>query len=215
MTRWAMFDGGIRMQNVGRILLDSVRQLDAEACELVNGYLSGLVGTVVNRYEDKWSAQLAERLAQHGYETQIQVPYPVQARKRCDVVARLADGSRAWIEVKTAWKSWFSRSEARQFKHNPFYRKYLFGPDDGGLDSTHSLAQDFAKLEELAPLQDHKAILLIGFDAAASPMTVEVDDLCRRLMLNEAGWTQLGPEFWPDRAYESCRICCWFWWHHG
>ncbi len=203
------------MQNVGRILLDGVRQLDAEACQLINGYPCGLVGTAVKRYEDKWSSKLAERLARHGYETQIQVPYPAQTGKRCDVVAQLADRSRVWIEVKTAWKSWFNSTEVRLIEHNPFYRKYLFGPDDGGLDTSHSLAQDFAKLDELAPSPDYKAILLIGFDAAASPMAPDVVELCQRLKLDESGWSQLGPECWPDRACESCRIACWFWWRGG
>lgn len=201
------------MQAVGRILIDSVRRLDAEAGALLNGYHTGLVGSAVKPYEDRWTAQLASWLTEQGYPTCTQVRYPNRSRKRCDLVVEQAGKARAWTEVKIAWKAWFARTTATITSNNPYYRPYLLGPADGGLTRTHSLAQDFQKLLDLAPSADHKAILLIGFDAEDSPMSIEVDDLHRQLGLEANGWRGLGPEVWPDRSCARCRVCCWFWWH--
>jgi hypothetical protein len=55
------------------------------------------------------------------------------------------------------------------------------------------------------------AFLLIGFDAKASPMDLDVDELVRHADLLSRKWTGFGPEMWTDCNDDRCRISCWFW----
>jgi len=58
---------------------------------------------------------------------------------------------------------------------------------------------------------DFEAFLLIGFDAKASPMVADVEELIRQEKLPERGWKGFGPEVWPDSNDGRCRVSCWFW----
>lgn len=125
-------------------------------------------------------------------------------KKTCDLVVTLADGSLVWIELKLAWKAWQNCNGS--VGHSSAYKPYLLGSKH----KTHSAADDFAKLVDLAPSIAHLGFLLIGFDSVESPMETEVAALVKDA--HSKGWTAQHL-MWPDRRSGTCRIHCWFWQH--
>lgn len=125
-------------------------------------------------------------------------------KKTCDLVVTLEDGPTVWIELKLAWKAWQNCSGS--VGHSSAYKPYLLGSKH----KTHSAADDFAKLVDLAPPTAHIGFLLIGFDSVESPMDTEVAALVRDA--HSKGWTAQHL-MWPDRRSSTCRIHCWFWQH--
>src|SRR5262249_24912447 len=156
--------------------------------------------------EPCWSKRLAELLRQNGYEATAEVPYPGQKRKKCDVVAKLADGSVLWMELKGAWKEyWRSRGEW-------IYRSYLLHPLADGLDAkTHTVPLDIEKLLTLTARDArYLGILLIGFDSIEAPMDDDVEELTRLSRLGRSPWQTQSSGTWDDRGWPTCRVRYWF-----
>jgi hypothetical protein len=191
--------------------------MDDEATTPINGWHAGLcdyaghLGLTTRSYEVPIYRRLAEMLKAAGYEARTDVPYPYGSGQQCDLVVTLGGGGAAWIEVKQAWKEWFS-NRTSSVRTSGFYRSYLLGAGGGGLPRSHSAAQDFEKLEQLRPPEaDYAGVLLIGFDSPARPMDDEVGELTGNASLTSRGWRICGPEVWPDRNCAACRIVCLFW----
>lgn len=124
---------------------------------------------------------------------------------RCDRVIEMVDGSRLWLEIKLAWRTWFHQ---RVKNNTDFYYKGYFD----GIHHSHSVAGDFSKLERIGS-KDAKylALLLVGFDAREGQMTKDMAELVRQERLVERGW-HLSSDAWVNRHSAECWNRCWFGW---
>ena len=192
-----------------------LRQMENEADTTVgNGLRAGFVHYAKHvgsdKYERSWTRRLAKLLTQSGHSARNEVTYPGSS-KRCDVVVEFEDAGQVWLEVKSAWKTWIESSGEFKTNSKTLYRSYLLS-SAGSMKKSHSAAQDFDKLDQLKPSDaNYVASLLIGFDAKASPMDLDVDELVRHADLLSRGWKGFGPETWTDCNDDRCRISCWFW----
>ena len=164
--------------------------------------------------EEPATAWLLARQLPQDLAAQSEEPYPVDRRKKCDLVVTLHSGVVFWVEVKFAWKNWYGYIDksncVRGVETNSdfFYQGYLFGNHH-----SHSAAGDFAKLTELAPASAHLGLLLVGFDSTDAPMDKDIQSLERQPV--SVGWLREEPRRWKDRRDPAarCRINCWFWRH--
>ena len=201
---------------LGALLIRLLRQLDAESTTVINGVETGLAAYNWHRgthsEELAWAARLRELLDAEGYRTHGECPYPGQELKKgkkkcCDIVIEMPDDSRVWLEIKAAWKKYFSSRDGLQTNERN-YGPYLFGGS-----KSHSAAGDLKKLEVVSNRDaSHVAFLLIGFDAADSPMDADVGNMIRAEQLDRRGWRSMPSTPWSDRRCASCRIYPWFWW---
>ena len=194
----------------------SLEKMDQEATTLVNGYVTGLcdygghLGIKVKQYEVPIYRRLAELLNEHGYSAETDVKFPTGGQK-CDVVVEVAAGEKTWLEVKMAWKEWFSNRK-RAVATSSFYRSYLLGPK-AGLERDHSAAQDFEKLEQIRTADGTSvAFLLIGLESQARPMDSEIVELERDNDLPARGWRRFVSAPIMDRNRSDCRIRNLLWW---
>lgn len=193
-----------------------------------------------NRTETTWTQGLEAQLRAAKYDVQGQVTYPGRSRSTCDLVAALTDGSRLWIEVKAAFKS-FLRSSLLGYYSYLFYSPELRG--SGLRKQTNSALMDARdKLSKMQPTDaDFIGFLLIGFDrldapwpapgeqfragleqlgitTLQGPMDQDVSALVRLAGLDAPEW-QLAYRGWSDtysrtdprRGWEA-RVRCFFWW---
>src|SRR5438045_2842613 len=94
-----------------------LKRMDAEACEPVGDYPTGLAWYGGHREphlkrprtECSWSLRLAELLDADGITARAEVAYPGQRRTKCDNVFVLGDGTRLWVENKGAWKEYWRK----------------------------------------------------------------------------------------------------------
>lgn len=163
------------------------------------------------KYEKSWNDRLAELLIDTENTVSREFQYP-DSKKKCDIVIKSINGETIWLEVKSAWKYWFS-STSGKIRKNPaqLYRSYLFENSENTLKKTHSAAQD---IEKLSLLDNHKAdyigLLIIGFDIQDDFIDPDMELLIERMGLKKHGWEIFGPEIWGDRNHEQCRYNCWF-----
>lgn len=203
--------GGIvarEVEEVGELIFRALREMDAQCpgglCDYV--VCSPFAG---KKRRDEAAITWGITAAVSGtwpVSTQ-ECPYP-RGRISCDRVIELSDGP-LWLEVKLAWRTWFS-STARIVKHNdPFiYETYL-----GGGHRSHSVAGDFKKLEAGLDLEDarYSAVLLVGFDGKDAKMAADVATLVEREGLVQRGWHIVGME-WPTKQSGECWNRCWYAW---
>lgn len=199
-------------------VFNCLRQMHDEADTIVgNGVRAGLVhyamhcGKGPRQHEKTLYRRLAELFNLAGHAARTDVRYPGQSRQKCDIVVDFEGAGPVWIEVKTAWKTWMESSGQIKDNSTSIYRSYLLG-SVGGLEKSHSTAQDFEKLSQLGAMDAGQvACLLFGFDAVNSPMDPDVEELARREKLISRGWEAFGPDIWPDYNGSRCRVLCWLW----
>ncbi len=189
--------------------------MDAEATTERDGFPTGLnwYGPHAKpeqkqpKSEPNWSKRLAELLNEQAYQAQSEVGYPQLARKRCDVVVKLPDGQRLWMEIKGAWREYWRRQGNLYFYHS-----YLFHPLKTGLDpKTHTVPHDLGKLDSLTSEDtDHTALLLVGFDSTDFPMDEDVNELVTLTGLGQSPWLGFD-ESWDDSRRPGERVRCWLW----
>ncbi len=199
------------LEQLSKELLGFLRLMDDEA-DTVSGYCdhAGLIdyasykGVGGRKYEESWNDRLAELLSNDETNVFREHRYPNSLNK-CDLVLR--SKATVWLEVKAAWKGWFS-SVTGKLKNNPnSYKGYLFGD----AHRTHSVAHDIEKLNRLdSEVADYVGALVIGFDIANKPITPDMEQLIKNMQLKEDGWQIHGAEIWPDRNHPDCRYNCWF-----
>jgi hypothetical protein len=212
--------GAADVCNLFETLADYVAEIDSDCNSVHNGVELGLVN-VKPEYEDlayevtgrKLSEEqliawlLIDKLRRAGHTVEWEVPYPALSRKRCDLVIRLNDRCRLWIELKLAWKSWFN-CEGPPVYSNRSYRSYL----EGGPSRTHSFRHDFDKLGDLnCPGADYRAVCLVGFDCADRPMGGEINAVVQTIRDQGKAWENLIERSWRDRRCNDFRINvhCW------
>jgi len=163
------------------------------------------------KYENSWNDRLAELLGNNGNTTSREFRYP-DSKKKCDIVIKSNNGKSIWLEVKSAWKYWFSSTSGKLEKNSPqIYRSYLLGNSANTLNKTHSVVQDIEKLSLLdSNLADYIGLLIIGFDIQEDPIDPDMEELIETMNLKEQGWKVFGPEIWLDRNHPDCRYNCWF-----
>jgi hypothetical protein len=190
--------------------------MDDDANTVINGVRAGLcdyaahMGVKTRRYEVPLYRGLVQHLCAKNYDAQADQGYGTG--QVCDVIVRLPGTGVLWMEVKEAWKEWFSSATRAIKEGGAFYRSYL-DPKDGKLARSHSAAQDFDKLEQLRPpAADYAAFLLVGFDAEARPMDPDVHGLVERNRLKQRGWNLIGPHAWPDSNCPATRRVIWLFW---
>jgi hypothetical protein len=202
------------------MLFQFLHQMDNEAKTPVGeGFRAGLVnyprhrGMEPGNEEKSIKRRLRELFTQSNWPAKTEVRYPGEARKKCDIVVSVPGDAKLWLEIKLAWKAWFSAAKGKiEYNSESIYRSYLLGPLYGGLEKSHSAMQDIEKLGRLGHLEaEYVAGLLVGFDSTDSPMAQDVEDLVDKCELLGKGWLVFGPEIWSDRNCEKCRFCCWCW----
>lgn len=195
-------------------LFDALYNMDAEATTITpSGYTTGLSDYGRHARSDlakpqcevEWSNRLAVLLSQRSYPTEREQPYPDSPRKKCDLVVRLPQEERCWIEVKGAWRDYWGGK-------NTTYRSYLLHPLVLGLDEskTHTVPLDLEKLRALRPTEAHHVgMLLVGFEDPNDSMDEDIAELTKL--------AQLGPPWalvygdWMSPNHEGQRVRCWFW----
>jgi len=192
-------------------------KMDAEATTLVHGFHAGLCdyaghcGVTTKRYEVPIYRALKQHLVALGYVAEADQPYEDGSHRECDVVIAVAGKQRLWLEVKQAWKEWFSNQTAT-LKTNGWYRSYLLGPGQGGVARTHSLAQDFEKLETNPALaSDYAGVLLIALESVRDPVDAEIEEFTKFSKPAERGWELFRSTPLPDRNDKSCQVSIWLW----
>lgn len=150
--------------------------------------------------EDAITWLLDLQLRRMGLTTKPWRYYP-SSRKTCDLVVHVADHE-FWLEVKLAWRKWYNCTGT--YGTSPAYLPYLLGSKH----KTHSVADDFIKLERLAPAAATKGLLLIGFDAVDAAMDTDVHAISEAV--STGGWVN-DHMMWHDRRNPRCRIHTWLW----
>lgn len=208
---------GIPLEELAPVLFDTLRRMDAEAVTVRDGYSTGLNWFAGHarpkqkrpRTEPAWSCELAKRLEARGCAARCERPYPPpHGRQRCDLVVACEDAPRTWLEVKGAWKHYWSVVGSPAI-----YRSYLAHPLVPGLVAkTHSAAHDIAKLDRLTSADaEAAALLLIGFDHEDDPMAPDVAELESLSGLATAPWSR-GHKTWPDARRAGQHVHAWLWW---
>jgi hypothetical protein len=194
-----------------------LKKMDDEANTIVNGVRAGLcdyaahVGIKTKRYEVPLYRGLVKHLCALGYDAMADQGYGTG--QVCDVTVRLPEAGLVWVEVKEAWKEWFSSATRGIKTGEKSYYSYLNRKAGELGKKVYSAAEDFRKLEQLGPpLADYAVFLLVGFDAAARRMDPEVHGLVEQNRLRERGWNLVGPNTWPDSNCPSCRRVMWLFW---
>jgi len=195
-------------------LADFVAEIDSDCSSIHNGVELGLVN-VKPEYQDvayeqtgrKLSEEqliawrLVDKLRRVRYSVEWEVPYPALSGKRCDLVIRLNDCSRLWIELKLAWKSWFN-CEGPPVYSNRSYRSYL-----EGRNRTYSFRHDFDKLGDLSwSGTDYRAVCLVGFDCADRPMDGEINAVVQTIWDQGRAWEKVIERSWRDRRCGDFQI---------
>ena len=213
------------VQELGRLLMRGVVGIDLECKRLLNGVEYGLCNVKRQFREDvaegfypdapkrKLTEEpatawlLAKRLP-HGLVVRPEEPYPVNRRKKCDLVVVLKGGVAVWVEVKFSWKNWFECINGYKTNSDFIFQDYLLGNHH-----SHSAAGDFVKLIDLAPASAYLGVLLIGFDSTDAPMNQDIENLEKQAV--GVGWLRDDPQRWKDRRDPTgrCHINCWFWRH--
>ncbi|HEY8665745.1 MAG TPA: hypothetical protein VIL86_03725 [Tepidisphaeraceae bacterium] len=152
----------------------------------------------------------------HGLKSQLDSAYDVIANRKQpvglipDLFVRFKDMSRLWVEIKRAWKHYFSAAELPSHVDTGLFSGYLNGRASGG-----SVVGDFEKLEKLTfENAEYAALLLIGFDEAEGTLQDDVARMRTTQELAARGWMSQPPSFQLDRRCPDFRIGCWFWWKH-
>jgi hypothetical protein len=199
-------------------VIDAISAVDRECRTLRNGIEHGLVNvklefqdcafreTRKTLTEEPLIAWLTrQNLMSAGLHAALEVPYPLNPRRSCDLVIDLSNSGRLWVELKVAWKAWFNCQGPANYR-NPSYLPYLQGKS-----RTHSFRHDFEKLGGDWPVENHPAICLIGFDCANAPMDDEVKSVVRGICDDGAYWQAVTERHWPDRRNDAFRISVWGW----
>lgn len=201
---------GTTLKGLSNQLFQFLRQMDEEGdttagCNSHAGLIdyAAYKGLAGKKYEESWNDRLAELLLNKETSVQREFYYP-NSKKRCDLVIT-NNNITIWLEVKAAWKCWFS-STSGKLETSPSYKSYLFGDKH----KTHSVADDIDKLNSLSSdVADYIALLVIGFDAPDKSITPDMEQLIEKNNLREDRWQIFGPEIWPDRNHANCRYNCW------
>jgi hypothetical protein len=159
------------------------------------------------QYEKSWNDRLAGLLRNGQVTTDRETRYP-NSKKKCDIVITLPDNILIWLEVKSAWKYWFSSISGKvEDNSQKWYRPYLLGD----ANEKYSVAHDIMKLNKLnAENANYLGLLTIGFDISSDPINPDMEQLIKEKSLKENGWNIYGSEIWPDRNHPNCRYNCWF-----
>ncbi len=208
------------LSDIGWALSSSVREIDRRCDRFLNGRELGLCNIKSQlaldvaegltpapprtvREEDAISWWIAQRLENNHCIKDVDLWRTYEGtRNTCDLVVPLATGGELWLELKLAWKQWFNTTG--EIGKSGSYRSYLLGSEH----RSHSLVDDFVKLDELAPVGSHLGVFLVGFDSAREPIQADLQAVNSRI--HELGWS-LMHSFWQDRRHTDCRINVWFW----
>lgn len=207
------------MDALAKVIFDSLRQMDREAGIRPDGKRTGIwwygghARPELRRpqTEVEWSRRLRVLLASAGYPTDREVSYPSMSRSRrtrCDLVIELETGERLWLEVKGAWKDYWSANGGLGI-----FRSYLLEPlvADACTGKTHTVPLDLRKLEALHPPDaDFVGELLVGFDESGAPIDGDVGDLVRLAGLDRSPW-RAWRDRWTDPHHPETGVSAWLW----
>ncbi|HEY3318943.1 MAG TPA: hypothetical protein VGP72_00500 [Planctomycetota bacterium] len=198
---------------VPAILFRLLRQMDAEATTVKDGFPTGLnwygghVGT--RQTEPQWSKRIVELLRAEGLVAECECGYGAGTRDRCDVVIMLPEVGKFWLEIKGAWKEYWREKGTNDL----LYRSYLLHPLVPGLDKTktHTVPLDLQKLARLTRADaSYVGMLLVGFDSSEAPMDADVAQLVQLARLGIEPWTAVATG-WLDTYRPGQRVRVWFW----
>jgi hypothetical protein len=201
----SIVSGNREIEVIAQATFNALREMDAHCPTGLCNYVSCSPYAGKKRKDEPaitWG--VTEALRKRWRVDQRERAYP-QGRGRCDRVLALQDGSQAWLEVKLAWRTWFSEC----VKHNNgfMYSGYL-----NGEHHSHSVAADLLKLEQISA--DHAryvALLVVGFDGCDAKMADDIASLGDREGLMRRRWRLLA-DAWSTRQSDDCWIRCWFAW---
>jgi hypothetical protein len=197
----------------------AISEIDRECCTRLVGIEHGLVNVKLEfrdqaiRDEGKKLSEerliawlVRKKLGGAGYQTQWEVAYPGNRRRKCDLVIAVGERARLWVELKLAWKAWFNCRGGGTYS-NSCYLPYLQGQHH-----THSFRHDFEKLASANLAQDdYRAVCLIGFDRVKAPMDAEVSAVVQKARAEQGAWEAVTETHWLDRRCGDFRINVWSW----
>ncbi len=207
--------GGEKVADLlARTIFTALRRMDREAVARADGKATGLwwygghARPELRRpsTEVEWSRRLAALLGSSGLAARQEVAYPAQPRERCDLVVEIPGRGRAWLEVKGAWKDYWSARD-----RDDVFRAYLLHPlvPFPSVRRTHTAALDIAKLVRLRPDDGAlAALLVVGFDTADDPLAGDLAELVDRAELDAAPWTGFVDD-WTDAAGRGVHVRLW------
>jgi hypothetical protein len=147
-----------------------------------------------------------KKLVSFGRQVHWELPYPASPRRKCDLVIHVGAASRLWLELKVAWKAWFS------CERGPTYSNSSYLPYLQGKHHSHSFRGNFEKLGSAGiPGDGYRAVLLIGFDCARAPMNGEVAAVVQAACQEIGPWEPAAERHWLDRRCHDFRINVWSW----
>ena len=194
------------IKEVARTALDGLKEMDVHCADGLCNYVSCSPYAGQKQKEEKAIHWGITKILQRKWNTeQNEFPYPRQRRKKCDRQLVLSDGSTVWLEVKLAWHTWFYET----VKHNNkfMYEGYFFGNDH-----SHSVADDFIKLEQIGSMDGrYLALLIVGFDSTIGKMSEDMKKLVENENLDDRGW-HIVEKSWQTKQSAECWIRNWFAW---
>lgn len=196
------------IEAVAAAAFQALREMDAECPTGLCNYVSVSPHAGKKRKDEPattWGVTRA--LAKRWRIEQCEHDYPHGGGK-CDRIVELPDGSRVWLEIKLAWRSWFY--EVVKWNDMRAYNGYL-----GGAHHSHSVAGDFTKLERIG--RDHAryaSLLIVGFDGSDAKMSEDVVALAEREKFEDRGWHLLSDP-WVTPQSDECWNRCWFGWREA
>jgi hypothetical protein len=174
----------------------------------------------VSAWEEPITAGLSMRLNRKGIDACTEQYLPQGGR--CDLVLRLNENERLWIEVKTAFRPCLRPNKVAGALYAYHYDgDQLYDPKgtSSWIAGVGDIAKkDFKKLQLLTkPLADHVGILLLGFDMKTWPLTDQ--ELYTLLPPELDSWTPahvdrsglMLPDQYPVRGAKGFRDRLWFW----
>jgi hypothetical protein len=193
------------VEAIAHAVFRALREMDAECPTGLCNYVScSPYAGQKRKDEPAMTWRVTEALRKRWHVEQCEHDYP-QGGGRCDRVVELPDGSRLWLEIKLAWRTWFY--EVVEHNDPRAYSGYL-----GGEHHSHSVAGDFTKLERID--RDHArfvALLVVGFDGRDGQMVEDMAALAEREKLAHRGWHLL-LDAWATTQSAECWNRCWFGW---
>jgi len=200
------------MEKLSQDIVACLKAMHEEATTVRNGLRTGLVDYAGHKgighapWEVPIYRALGEHLAALGYSVESDIRYSNASRQECDLLIRRGTELACWTELKLVRKDWISTESG--------------GRKTGGVDSyttggsgrSHSLAQDFEKLEQVAEFQgSHVRVVAIAFDAVGNTMDGLIEGVERAQHLKAKAWQRDLLQVVPDHNSAAHRICLWSW----
>jgi len=195
---------------------DAIAEIDRDCRTILNGIEHGLLNVEAEFKERPLEAKglttepliawlVRQKLASADRKICFEMKYPGSGEE-CDLVFDVGARGQLWLELKLAWKAWFT------CRSGPIYSNKSYGNYLRSARRSHSFRRDFGKHKNAGiPAGDHLAVCLIGFDWVQKPMDTDVAAVVETARHEDGPWMPATERHWPDRRCLDFRINVWSW----